>query len=123
MDSLEQVADVSQIQAAQEAIREIYVDRLVHEYAVNLARAARDHGDVYLGASPRGSLSLYRGGQALASMRGRAYMIPDDVKDLAVAVLSHWVILSPAARIRSVDTRGIVQEVVGELPVPGASAA
>ncbi len=123
LESLEQVADVSQILAAQAAVREVYVDRLVHEYAIDLARATRDHGDVYLGASPRGSLSLYRGGQALASIRGRDYVIPDDVKELAVAVLSHRVIVSPAARIRSVDTRGIVQEVVDQLPVPGASAA
>ena len=118
-----QVADVDTILAAQAGVREIYIDQLVHEYIVDLVRATRDHGEVYLGASPRGSLFLYRGSQALAAMRGRDYVIPDDVKDLAVSVLSHRVIVSPAARIRSVDTRDVVREVLDTLPVPGASAA
>ena len=118
-----QVAGGEEVLAAQAAVREVYIDRLVHEYIVDLTRSTREHGDVYLGASPRGSLSLFRGSQALAAMRGRDYVIPDDVKDLAVPVLSHRVIASPAARIRSVDTRGIVREVLGEVPIPGASAA
>ncbi len=123
LTEVEQVADSDTILAAQAAVREVYIDQLVHEYIVDLVRATRDHGEVYLGASPRGSLFLYRGSQALAAMRGRDYVIPDDVKDLAVAVLSHRVIVSPAARIRSVDTRDIVAEVLDTLPVPGASAA
>ncbi len=123
LTQVSQVADVDTILAAQASVREIYIDQLVHEYIVDLVRATREHGEVYLGASPRGSLFLYRGSQALASMRGRDYVIPDDVKDIAVAVLSHRVIVSPAARIRSVDTRDIVREVLDTLPVPGASAA
>ena len=123
LTEVRQVADVDTILAAQAAVRKIYIDQLVHEYIVDLVRATRDHGEVYLGASPRGSLFLYRGSQALAAMRGRDYVIPDDVKDLAVAVLSHRVIVSPAARIRSVDTRDVVREVLDTLPVPGASAA
>jgi len=118
-----QVADGAEIVAAQAAVRDVYVDRLVREYVVDLARATREHADVYLGASPRGSLSLFRGSQAMAAIRGRDYVIPDDVKALAVSVLSHRVIVSPAARIRSVDTRGIVDEVMEQVPVPGASAA
>ena len=123
LTQIQQVAGAAEVLAAQAAVRDVYVDRLVHEYTVDLTRSTREHGDVYLGASPRGSLALFRGGQALAAIRGRDYVIPDDVKDLAVAVLSHRVIVSPAARIRSVDTRGIVQEVLGEVPVPGARAA
>ena len=123
LTQVSQVADVDTILAAQASVREIYIDQLVHEYIVDLVRATREHGEVYLGASPRGSLFLYRGSQALAAIRGRDYVIPDDVKDIAVAVLSHRVIVSPAARIRSVDTRDIVREVLDTLPVPGASAA
>ena len=123
LSEVSQVVDVDTILAAQAAVREIYIDQLVHEYIVDLVRATREHGEIFLGASPRGSLFLYRGSQALAAIRGRDYVIPDDVKDLAVAVLSHRVIVSPAARIRSVDTRDIVREVLDTLPVPGASAA
>ncbi len=123
LEDIEQVAESAEVQAAQAAVKEVYVDQLVHEYIVDITRASREHGDVYLGASPRGSLFLFRGSQALAAMQGRDYVIPDDVKQLAVPVLSHRVIVSPAARIRSVDTRAIVQEVLDEVPVPGASAA
>ena len=123
LEDIEQVAESADVQAAQTAVKEVYVDQLVHEYIVDITRASREHADVYLGASPRGSLFLYRGSQALAAIRGRDYVIPDDVKELAVPVLSHRVIVSPAARIRSVDTRAIVEELLDEVPVPGASAA
>ena len=123
LEDIAQVAESADVQAAQMAVKEVYVDQLVHEYIVDITRASREHADVYLGASPRGSLFLYRGSQALAAIRGRDYVIPDDVKELAVPVLSHRVIVSPAARIRSVDTRVIVEELLDEVPVPGASAA
>ncbi len=123
VDAIEQVVDVDDIFAAQEAVKEVYVDDLVYQYIVDLARASRDHADVYLGASPRGSLGLFRAGQALAAIRGRDYVVPDDVKLLAAPVLAHRVIVSPAARIRSVDTRAIVSDILDDVPVPGASAA
>jgi MoxR-like ATPase len=123
IDEVDQVADAKAMLAAQAAVRKVYIDKLVHEYIVDLVRATREHGEVYLGASPRGSLFMYRASQALAAVRGRDYVIPDDVKDLAVAVLSHRVIVSPAARIRTVDTRDIVLEILDTLPVPGANPA
>ena len=101
----------------------MYVDPLVSNYIVDITRATREHADVYLGASPRGSLGLFRSGQALAAVAGRDYVVPDDVKRLAESVLSHRVIVSPAARIRSVDTRAIVAGILDFVPVPGASAA
>ncbi|MCY3895961.1 MAG: MoxR family ATPase [Chloroflexi bacterium] len=123
IDDIQQVVTLEEVFAAQEAVRDVYVDPLVSNYIVDIARATRDHADVYLGASPRGSLGLFRAGQALAAIAGRDYVVPDDVKRLAESVLSHRVIVSPAARIRSVDTRAIVTDILDVVPVPGASAA
>ncbi|MEJ1730792.1 hypothetical protein SMA90_31170, partial [Escherichia coli] len=78
--------------------------------------------DVYLGASPRGSLGLYRCGQAWAALQGRDYVMPDDIKLLAVPVLAHRMIISPSARIRNVDTRTVVENIVSAEAVPGTRA-
>ena len=123
IDDIQQVVTLEEVFAAQEAVKDVYVDPLVSSYIVDVARATREHADVYLGASPRGSLGLFRAGQALAAIGGRDYVVPDDVKRLAESVLSHRVIVSPAARIRSVDTRAIVADILDVVPVPGASAA
>ncbi|MDE2902511.1 MAG: MoxR family ATPase [Chloroflexota bacterium] len=123
IDDIQQVVTLEEVFAAQEAVKDVYVDPLVSSYIVDVARATREHADVYLGASPRGSLGLFRAGQALAAISGRDYVVPDDVKRLAESVLSHRVIVSPAARIRSVDTRAIVADILDVVPVPGASAA
>ena len=123
IDDLQQVVTLEEVFAAQEAVKDVYVDPLVSNYIVDISRATREHNDVYLGASPRGSLGLFRAGQAMAAVGGRDYVVPDDVKRLAESVLSHRVIVSPAARIRSVDTRAIVAGILDFVPVPGASAA
>lgn len=123
IDDIQQIVTLEEVFAAQEAVKDVYVDPLVSSYIVDIARATREHADVYLGASPRGSLGLFRSGQALAAVAGRDYVVPDDVKRLAESVLSHRVIVSPAARIRSVDTRAIVAGILEYVPVPGASAA
>ena len=123
IDDIQQVVTLEEVFAAQEAVKDVYVDPLVSNYIVDISRATREHNDVYLGASPRGSLGLFRAGQAMAAVAGRDYVVPDDVKRLAESVLSHRVIVSPAARIRSVDTRGIVAGILDFVPVPGASAA
>ena len=82
----------------------------------------RKHDDVYLGASPRGSLALYRTAQAHAAVDGRDFVIPDDVKSLAAATLAHRIILRPAARIKNTDARTIIDEILRRLPVPGVRA-
>ena len=87
---------------------------------MEVATATRDHQEVYLGASPRGSNALIRSIQARAALQGRDYAIPDDVKALAPATLAHRLIVSPAARIRNVDTRQVVLEILDAVPVPGA---
>jgi MoxR-like ATPase len=86
---------------------------------VQLVDHTRSHPDVYLGASPRGAMALYRTSQARAAVHGRDYVIPDDVKALAVATLGHRVIISPAARIKDVDSGSILEEMMRTTPVPG----
>ena len=79
----------------------------------------RHSGDVYLGASPRGSLALFRAGQARAALQERDHVLPDDIKALAIPVLGHRIIVSPAARLRELSADRIVQEIVYSTPVPG----
>lgn len=122
IEQVHQVISAQELITAQQAIREIYVDRLIKEYIVSIVEATRRHPDVYLGASPRGSLALVKTTQAKAAMRGRDFVSPDDVKELADATLSHRLILSPAARLKKVDARGIVNEIINSVPVPGARA-
>ena len=86
----------------QAGVREIYVDSAISDYIVRLVNATRAHPDVYLGASPRGSLALYRAGQAYAAISGRDFVIPDDIKMLAEPALAHRLIVRTAATIRDV---------------------
>jgi MoxR-like ATPase len=123
IDELQQVLDIDELREMQAAVKEIYVDQAVAEYIVRLTGATRDHADVYLGASPRGSINLYRAGQALAALDGRDYVIPDDVKQLAVAVLGHRLIVKSQASLREVDPDGIVREILGQVPIGEASSS
>ena len=120
LDRIGQVATLDELRTAQAAVRQVYVDDLLKEYVVALVDATRRHDDVYLGAGPRGSLALYNAARAWAAMQGRDYVIPDDIKELAEATLAHRIIVSPAARMRNVDARAIVREIVQTVPVPGA---
>jgi MoxR-like ATPase len=119
IEDLEQVATVKDLTEAQEAVKSVYVAPPVKRYMVELTRETRQHQEAYLGASPRGSLTLYRAGQARAAILGRDYVLPDDVKALALPALAHRVIPGPAARLRDVNAEWIVQEVVDAMPVPG----
>ena len=123
LDALDQVVSLEDLLQLQQEVRGVYVDRLVSEYIVSVVTATREHQEVYLGASPRGSLALYRTAQARAMLYGRDYVIPDDVKELGEPTLAHRLIVSPAARIRNVDPRQIIEEIVEAVPVPGAGAA
>ncbi|HDQ73199.1 MAG TPA: MoxR family ATPase [Chloroflexi bacterium] len=119
LEDLEQVASVEDLVAAQEAVKSVRVSESVMEYIVKLSRRTRQHADTYLGASPRGSLALYRSGQARAAIQGRDYVLPDDVKALVIPALAHRVIPGPAARMQDISSRQIVQSIVEKLPVPG----
>jgi MoxR-like ATPase len=123
LDSLEQVITVDELIGAQAAVKEVHVERLISEYIVGLVDASRTHDDIYLGASPRGSLALYNSARAWAALQGRDYVIPDDVKDLAEPSLAHRLIISPAARMKNIDSRMVVRELLTSVPVPGARAA
>jgi MoxR-like ATPase len=121
IDELEEVASVEELRSMQAAVREVYVDPAISDYIVRLVNATRSHPDVYLGASPRGSLALYRASQALAALTGRDYVIPDDVKALAVPALAHRLIVKAAATIRDIDAEGLVRELLEIVPIEGAA--
>jgi MoxR-like ATPase len=123
LDEIGQVLGIEELIEVQQQAKRIYVDRLVMEYIVDIATATREHQEVYLGASPRGSSALVKGVQARAALHGREYAIPDDVKYLAPVTLAHRLIVSPAARIRNVDTRQVIAEILDMVPVPGARVA
>jgi MoxR-like ATPase len=120
LETLGQAIDAQELLDAQEQVKEVYVDPLIKEYIVSLVKATRKHPDIYLGASPRGSLALYNTGRARAAILGRDYVIPDDIKALAIVTLAHRLIVSPSARIKEVDPRAVIEEILNSLPVPGA---
>ena len=120
LDEISQVVEVRELVEMQQRTREVYVDRLVREYIVELVNATRQHPDVYLGASPRGSLALDHTAQARATLMGRDYATPDDVKYMAVPTLSHRLIVSPGAGVRNTSTNDVVLELLESVPVPGA---
>lgn len=119
IESLEQVVPVEELLAAQRDVREVTISDEIKRYIVELVHATRSHSEVYLGASPRGSLAIFRTSQALAALSGRSYVLPDDVKQLTIPALAHRLIVGSAARIREVDARQIVQEILDRVPVPG----
>jgi MoxR-like ATPase len=121
IEKLEQVVSVDELRAAQADVRQVYADPAIKSYLVELVTQTRKHPDVYLGASPRGSLALYRSAQARAALNGRDYIIPDDIKALAEPALSHRIIIGPAARIKDVTSRSVVRDILTSLPVPGGS--
>jgi MoxR-like ATPase len=121
INEIEQVVDSQALVNAQEEIKAVHVDDKVKQYVVELMTQTRKHSEVSLGASPRGSLVLYRTAQARASMSERDYVIPDDIKALAPVCLAHRMIVSPSARIKDVTAESILAEILNSVPVPGAS--
>ena len=122
IDTLEQVISAEELQQMQAAVHEIVVKREIAQYIVDIVTATRNHPNAYLGASPRGSLALFRTSQVLAAMRGRNYVRPDDVKLLVSATLSHRIIVAPAARQKRVTAATILEEVMTQVPSPDTPA-
>lgn len=116
---LEQVVSLEELLQAQEAIKEIFVSPALKRYIIELNHQTREHPEVYLGASPRGSLALYRTAQARAAMASRDYVLPDDIKALVTPTLAHRVILGPGARLRDLTAQQVVEEILQGVPVPG----
>ena len=121
LQNLQQVVTLKELLAVQQLVKDVYVANEVQQYIINLITASRRHGDVYLGSSPRGSLALFRTAQARAAMSGRDFVIPDDVKALAEVTLAHRIIVGPAARLKNITSRAIVQDILQSTPVPGSS--
>jgi len=121
IEGLKPIVKLKEIKQAVEDVKQIYISAPVKKYILDLTTRTRQSGDVYLGASPRGSLSLARAGRARAALAGRDHVLPDDIKSLAVAVLGHRIIVSPAARMRDLSSDRIMQEIIASTPVPGGS--
>ena len=120
LEDLTQIMTAEELVHIQQQVRNIHVDPSIREYIVAIANATRNHQNIYLGVSPRGSLALFRTAQALAAMRGRGYVIPDDIKLLAKPTLAHRIIVTPAARVRAITSTMILDEILQSVPVPNA---
>jgi MoxR-like ATPase len=123
LDDIEQIMRAEELVQIQNQVRAVHVDPSIREYIVSLTGATRSHNNIYLGSSPRGSLALFRASQALAAIRGRGYVIPDDIKLLAKTTLAHRIIVTPAARVRGITSTAILDEILQTVPVPGAWVA
>ena len=122
-EDLEQVVSVEELVQAQEAVKDVFVSPALKRYIVDLNRQTREHSEVYLGASPRGSLALYRTAQARAAIAERNFVLPDDIKALAIPTIAHRVILGPGARLRDLNAQQVVEEILHGVPVPGGDPA
>ncbi len=118
LDDLDAVVTAEELVRLNGMVARIYCEPSVRRYVVQLVQATRRHQALELGASPRGSLGLYRGARALAALRGRDYVLPDDVKFLAPYVLTHRAILSSQSRLRGGDATAVMQEIIGSVAVP-----
>lgn len=118
---LEPVTTVEEMRLMQEAIKRVFVADAIKRYIVELTRSTRESADVYLGSSPRGSLGLFRAGQAFAATHGRDYVLPDDIKYLAPFILSHRMVIQAAARMKNLSADQVVTEILHTIAVPGGS--
>lgn len=119
LDALKSVVKLKEILQAIGEVKKVFVAQSIKRYVVELTTRTRQGNDVYLGASPRGSLSLARAGQARAALMGRDHVLPEDIQALAIPVLAHRIIVSPAARLNDLSSDRIIQEIVHATPVPG----
>jgi MoxR-like ATPase len=118
IDRLQPVLTIEELQQFQKEARKVHVDASIKEYIVQLTHATRTHRNVYLGASPRGSLALLHASQSLAFIRGRDYVIPDDVKLLAPYTLEHRIILKSESRLSGASIQSVLKDVIQQVTVP-----
>jgi MoxR-like ATPase len=119
IEQISPVVDAADVLSLQETVKKVYVDGLVKQYIVALVEATRRHPSIYLGASPRGSLALFRASQARALLHGREYVLPDDVKALAGPALAHRTLLSSTGQSHGKNARQAIAEILETTPVPG----
>jgi MoxR-like ATPase len=122
VESLEPVVSAEELVACQAAVREIHVDDKIRQYLLQIVHDTRESESLALGASPRGSLAVFRAAQALAAIRGRDYVQPDDVKRVASPVLTHRLILKPESRLRKETAEHLLSEIIAEIAVPTLDA-
>ncbi|PLR82280.1 AAA family ATPase [Bacillus sp. V33-4] len=118
IEELEPVVDLEELGYLQQQIKEVFVDDTIKRYIVDIANRTRNHGSVYLGASPRGSIALMKAAQAFAFMYGRDYVIPDDIQYLAPNVFAHRLILKSEAKFEGISPEEIIIRVLARVPVP-----
>ena len=118
LNRLEPVIEAEELIECQKAVREIHVDIKVQQYLMQIVHLSREHDDLALGGSPRASIALFRTAQAMAAIRGRNYVQPDDVKRGAGPVMTHRLILRPESRLRKVTAERVVQDIIDEIAVP-----
>jgi len=118
LGTLSPVIATDDLMAMQAQACEIHVETSVRNYVVAISRATREHAEVALGASPRGTMALYHAAQAWAAIQGRAFVVPDDIKKLAPFVLTHRILIQPQVRLRGRKPEDIVAEIVETVPVP-----
>lgn len=122
IDTLEPVVSAAELRACQMAVRDVHVDPKVSQYLMQIVHDTRENEELALGASPRASIALYRTAQAMAAIRGRNYVLPDDVKRVVGPVLTHRLILKPESRLRKVTAESVINEIVAEIAVPTIAA-
>ncbi|WP_145420484.1 AAA family ATPase [Planctomycetes bacterium K23_9] len=122
VDSLQSVASAKELLESQTEIRKVHVDPRVRQYILQIISQTRSHEDLALGGSPRATIALFRCSQAMAAIRGRGFVQPDDVKKIISPVLNHRLILRPESRLRQVTTESVVDEIIGDIAVPTIEA-
>jgi MoxR-like ATPase len=120
---LQPIGDDTPLADLQRQVWEIHVDDSLHDYIVRLANATRINSELSLGASPRASLALFRASQAFAAIKGRDHVIPDDIQQLAPAILTHRLVLSPESELRGRSTQAVLQEVLTQVPLEFGSVS
>ncbi|QDV67947.1 ATPase RavA [Rosistilla carotiformis] len=123
IDTLKPVATAQQLVACQNTVRRVHVDRLVREYILQIVHDTRDHEDLALGASPRATIALFRCAQAMAAIRGRSFVQPDDVKRIVGPVMNHRIIVRPESRLRKITAENVMESILGEIAVPTVGEA
>jgi MoxR-like ATPase len=123
LSQLKPVTTADELIACQGAVREVHVDEKIRRYIVEIIHGTRQNEDLALGASPRASLALFRASQAMAAMLGRNYVLPDDIKRVATAILTHRVILRPESRLRKITAAAVIDEAIKDVRVPTIGAA
>lgn len=122
IDRIKPVAQADEMVQAQAEIRNVHVDPRVRNYLLQIVAETRKHRELALGGSPRASIALFRCGQAMAAVRGRAYVLPDDIKKIIAPVMNHRLIVRPESRLRKVTAENVIDQIVGEIAVPTIEA-